>query len=181
MRTLVVIALLLGSTASAQVVPGEMIAEPKMMAGGGLTLWIPQGDAGDTADASFGLRGSFLYKVRPWLGVIGTVDYVFVSEDEGVPDLSYYAISAGARFIKSRPGQLEPYGEILLGYHALDADDNDSESALGVRFGGGVHYPVSNRLIANFGLSYSTVEFDFGLVDIDVDAFVLEAGINAAF
>jgi opacity protein-like surface antigen len=181
MRWLLIAALLSSTTAAAQVVPGEMVAEPKMMAGGGLTLWIPQGDADDTSDPSLGLRGTFLYKAKPWVGVIGSIDYVFVNEDDGVADITYYSIGVGARFIKPRPGQIEPYGEILLGYHVLDVEDVDSENAIGIRFGGGILYPVSNKLIANFGLAYNTVEFDFGAVDVSVDAFVFEAGINTSF
>src|SRR5689334_3571487 len=116
MRWLLVAAFLVSSTAAAQVVPGQMVEEPKMMVGGGLTVWIPQGDADDTTDVSLGLRGTFLYKARPWVGVVGSLDYVFVSEDEAVTgDITYYSLSVGARFIKPRPGQVEPYGEILLG------------------------------------------------------------------
>lgn len=182
MRTLVVAALLVSSTAAAQVVPGQMVEEPKMMAGGGLTLWIPQGDADDTSDPSLGIRGTFLYKVKPWIGVVGSIDYVFVSEDDSVAtDITYYSLSVGARVVMPRPGQLEPYGEFLLGYHVLDIEDVDSENDIGFRLGGGVLYPVSNKLIANVGIDYSAVEFDFGGLDVSVDAFVLEAGINASF
>jgi opacity protein-like surface antigen len=182
MRWLLVAAILSSTTAAAQVVPGEMVEEPKMMAGGGLTLWIPQGDADDTSDPSLGIRGTFLYKARPWVGVVGSIDYVFVNEDDAIAgDITYYSLAVGARFIKPRPGQIEPYGELLLGYHALDIEDVDSESDIGFRLGGGIFYPVSNKLLANFGLSYSAVEFDFGGVDVSVDAFVFEAGINASF
>lgn len=181
MRTLLVAALLVSSTASAQVVPGAMVEEPKMMAGGALTLWIPQGDADDTSDPSLGIRGNFLYKAQPWVAVIGSLDYVFVNEDDGVGDLTYWSLSAGARFIKPRPGQIEPYGEVLLGYHTLDVEDADSESALGFRLGGGILYPFSNKLVLDFSLAYSTVEFDFGIADVDVDAFVFQGGVNAVF
>src|SRR5687767_2856368 len=129
MRWLLVAALLSSTTAAAQVVPGQMVEEPKMMAGGGLTVWIPQGDADDTSDPSLGLRGTFLYKAKPWVGVIGSLDYVFVNEDDVINgDITYYSLSVGARFIKPRPGQLEPYGEVLLGYHVLDIEDLDGEN-----------------------------------------------------
>jgi opacity protein-like surface antigen len=174
---LVVLVIVLSSTvASAQVVPPPMIEEPKMTVGGSLVVYVPQGDADDTSDTSLGLRGHFTYKFKPWLAAIGTFDYVFVNED-GDSDITYYNLSAGARANLPRPGQIEPYGELLLGYHALDAEGLDGESAIGFRFGGGVLYPVSQKLIANVGLNYSTVSFDVGLVDVSVDALVLEIGI----
>ena len=138
--------------------------DTKRTAGGGsLTVWVPQGDSDDTSDTSLGIRGHFTYKFKEWIAGIGTFDYVFVNED-GDTDITYYNISFGGRVIKSRPGQLEPYGELLIGYHVLD---------------GGILYPLSQSMQLVAGLAYSTVEFDFGLVNVDVDALVLEVG--AAF
>lgn len=179
MRSLLVVVLLaISATASAQVVPPPMIEEPKMTAGASATIWVPQGDSDDTSDTSLGIRGHFTYKFKEWIAGIGTFDYVFVNED-GDTDITYYNISFGARVIKSRPGQLEPYGELLIGYHVLDGEGIDSESALGFRLGGGILYPLSQSMQLVAGLAYSTVEFDFGLVNVDVDALVLEVG--AAF
>jgi opacity protein-like surface antigen len=182
MRSVLVVLVLVvsSSVALAQVVPPPMIDEPKMTAGGSVVVYVPQGDADDTSDTSLGLRGHFTYKFKPWLAALGTFDYVFVNED-GDSDITYYNLSAGARFIKPRPGQIEPYGEVLLGYHVLDAEGLDSESAIGFRFGGGILYPVGQKLLANLALNYSTVSFDVGLVDVDVDALILEVGIAAKF
>ena len=174
---LVLVVLVLSSTvASAQMVPPPMVEESKMTVGGSLAVWVPQGDADDTSDTSLGIRGHFTYKFKPWIAGIGTFDYVFVNED-GDADITYYNLSAGARFIKPRPGQIEPYGEVLIGYHVLDAEGLDSENALGFRVGGGILYPVGQKLLANFALNYSTVSFDVGLVDVDVDALILEVGL----
>ena len=173
---LALVTLLSFTVASAQPVPPAMVEESKMTAGGSVNIWVPQDDADDTSDTSLGIRGHFTYKFRPFLAAIGTFDYVFVNED-GDGDITYYNLSAGARFIKPRPGQIEPYGELLIGYHVLDAEGLDSESALGFRLGGGILYPVGDKLVANFALNYSTVSFDVGLVDVDVDALILEIGL----
>lgn len=174
---LVVLVIVLSSTvARAQVVPPPMIEEPKMTVGGSLGVYVPQGNADDTSDTSLGIRGHFTYKFKPFLAGIGTFDYVFVNED-GDSDITYYNLSFGARFIKPRPGQIEPYGEVLIGYHVLDAEGLDGESAIGFRLGGGILYPVGQKLLANLALNYSTVSFDVGLVDVDVDALILEVGL----
>ncbi|MDQ3335977.1 MAG: porin family protein [Myxococcota bacterium] len=172
---LVVVALSYG-TASAQMVPPPIIEEPKMTVGGSLVVYVPQGDADDTSDTSLGIRGHFTYKFRPFLAGIGTFDYVFVNED-GDAAITYYNISAGARFIKPRPGLIEPYGEVLLGYHAFDAEGIDTETALGFRIGGGILYPFSNKLLANLALNYSAASFDVGFADVDVNALILEVGV----
>lgn len=178
MRLVIVLGVLalLPVTAFAQMVPPPMGEEPKMTIGGSATLWLPQDDAEDTSDESLGLRAHFTYKFKDWLAGIGTFDYVFVNEETD-GDATYYNLNAGARFIKSRPGQIEPYGEVLLGYYVLDAEGADSESEIGFRIGGGILYPFSQTLLANAGLNYSTVSFDFGLADFDVAAIILELGI----
>lgn len=178
MRWLLVLVMLAWSavTASAQVVPPPMIEEPKMTLGASGTIWVPQGDADDTSDTSLGLRAHFTYRVNEWIAPIGTLDLVFVNED-GDADVSYYSLSAGARVIKARPGQLEPYGEALLGYHVLDVEGADSESEIGFRIGGGILYPVGQKMLANVALNYSAVSFDFGLADVDVNALIFEVGI----
>jgi len=179
MRSLLVLVVLgISATASAQVVPPPMIEEPKMTAGASATIWVPQGDSGDNSDTSLGLRGHFTYKFKEWIAGIGTFDYVFVNEDSDV-DITYYNISVGGRIIKPRPGQIEPYGELLIGYHVLDIEGADSENTIGFRLGGGILYPMSQKIQLVAGIAYSTASFDFGLVDVDVDAFVFEVG--AAF
>lgn len=172
---LVVVALC-HAKASAQIVPPAMIEQPKTTVGGSLVVYVPQGDADDTSDTSLGIRGHFTYQLRPFLSGIGTFDYVFVNED-GDAAITYYNISAGARFIKPRPGLIEPYGEVLLGYHAFDAEGIDTETALGFRLGGGIRYPFSNTLLASFALNYSAASFDVGFVDIDVNALIFEVGV----
>lgn len=168
-------------TAAAQVVPGRMIEEPKMAAGASLTVWLPSGDADDFSDTSLGVRPHFTYRVMPWLAVLGTFDFVFVNEQDGVGDITYYSIGGGARFVLPRPGRFEPYGELVLGWHSIDGEGFE-ETDLGFRLGGGVLYPMSERLLVNFAANYSTVSFDSGFIgDIDVDALILEVGLATRF
>ena|SRR5688572_7488840 len=157
---------------------GVASAEPKMTAGGSATLWIPQGDVEDSADASVGIRPHFAYRVRPFFAIVSSFDFVFVNEEEDVDDITYWTLGAGARFILARP-DIEPYGEIVLGYHSLDVGDFD-DTNLGFRIGGGATYPLGN-LVANASLGYSVVSFDAGFVDIDADAIVFELGLGARF
>lgn len=183
MRWLLVVAIVVATygTARAQVVPAPMVAEPKMTAGVSATVWLPQGDADDFADTSIGLRPHFAYDAKPFLSVLGTFDYIFVSEKDGVGDLTYYNICVGARLKKPRPGQIEPYGELLLGWHKLEADGGIDDSGIGFRLGGGVLYPISATLIANVALNYSAVSIDVGLGDADIDALIFEGGLGIRF
>src|SRR5688572_19452203 len=139
MRSIWVIGLVVSSVAHAQ--EPAPPAEPPITLGASLTVWLPQGDADDFSDTSLGVRPHFAYRLRPYVAIVATLDYVFVNENEGVDSITYYAISAGGRLIKSRPGQLEPFGELLIGWHKLDAEAID-DSAIGFRIGGGATYPV---------------------------------------
>lgn len=176
--TFVVLATL-AAPAAAQMVPPPMIEEPKLTAGVSATAWIPQSDAEDLADTSIGVRPFVTYAFLPYLAGIATFDFVFVNEDGG-DDITYYNINVGARLKKPRPGQLEPYGELLLGFHQFETDGFD-DSGIGFRFGGGILYPLSNRLVVNLGLNYSSVSIDVDIFEIDVDAFIVEGGLGTRF
>lgn len=153
--------------------------EPRLAVGGSLGIWIPTSDADDFADVSLGVRPQVTYWIRPFIGVTGAFDFVFVNEDSGVGDVTYYAISAGARATLPR-GQIRPYGELLLGVHFIDTNGFD-DNEFGLRLGGGATYTLSSGLIANAGISYSTTSFDIGFGSITVAAFVLDLGIAARF
>jgi hypothetical protein len=173
MKTAIVV-VALASSAWAQEPPAP--SESLMTVGASGTLWLPSGDADDVADTSLGLRGSFTYKVLPYLSAIATFDYIFVNEKDDA-DVTYYNINAGARVFKPG-GKYQPYGELLLGWHKLDGDVLD-DSGLGFRIGGGVMYPMG-KLVANAGLNYSSVEIDVMGFDVDIEALILELGISIA-
>jgi hypothetical protein len=175
MRSLTVVVLLLVSShAFAQDAPPT---DPKMTIGASATIWIPQSDADDTSDVSFGVRPHFSYRVLPFLAIVSSFDFVFVNEEDGVDDVTYYTIAAGARIMKMRPGSVSPYGEFLLGWHKIDTEGLD-ESDIGFRLGGGVLYGLGDNLLLNASLGYSAVSMDAGFVDFDVEAFILEVGVG---
>ena len=156
-------------------------AEPKLTAGASAVIWLPSGDADEFSNESLGIRPFITYRALPYLAIVGTFDYIFVNEKTGVDSITYYTVSAGARLIKSRPGQIEPYGELLLGWHHLSSNNLD-DSNIGFRIGGGATYPLSGNLLLQGGLSYSAVSIDAGIVnDIDVDALALEIGLGGRF
>jgi len=175
MRSFVVAALLLTTS----IARAEEVAEPKMAIGASATVWLPSGDADDFVNESLGARPFFTYRALSFLAVVATFDWIFVNEKDNVGSITYYAVSAGARFIKSRPGQVEPYGEFLLGWHHLDGQNVD-DSNLGFRIGGGATYPLG-KLVAQGGLSYSAVSIDSGFFDVDIDALVIEIGLAGRF
>jgi len=166
----------MSSSAAAQMVPPPMIEEPKMLIGASGTVWVPQGDSDNFADTSIGLRPHFSYRVRPFVAVLATVDYIFVNETDSI-DITYYNVGVGARLIMPRPGLIEPYGELLLGWHKLDAEGFD-DSGIGFRIGAGILYPFGQKLVANLGINYSSVSIDAGLGDVDVDALIFDLGIG---
>jgi hypothetical protein len=168
-------------TLAAPAAHGEDAAEPRLAVGASATVWVPQSDADDVADTSLGVRPQVTYWVIPLVGVTASFDYVFVNEESGAGDTTYYVISAGGRLTLPKPATIKPYGELVLGWHVLDAEGFD-ESDLGFRLGGGAMFAVGTSLVASAGAAYSTVSLDgpFG-TDFDVSAFVLDVGIAARF
>lgn len=154
--------------------------EPKVDVGGSLTVWFPLDDADDYSDISLGIRPVFTYWVHPVVGLTGTFDYVFVNEESGGDDVTYYAISAGVRLTLPGGMRIKPYGEVLVGWHFLDAPLFD-ESDIGFRFGGGVTYAVSRALQLHAGIDYSRASLDSTFADITVAAFILDLGVAARF
>lgn len=166
------------ATAHAQ----EPAAEPKLFVGGSATVWLPQGDADDTSNTSLGVRPVVGYWLRPFIAIIGAFDYIFVSEKEDVTgDITFYSISLGIRMTTPKPAQLKPYGELLLGRYTLDAEGIDSQSDIGFRIGGGATYALGSNLAFTAGLGYSSVSIDVGFGDADIDALVLEVGLQGRF
>ena len=152
----------------------------KLDVGGALAFWIPQSDADDFADPSIGLRPGVTYWFFPFFGVTGHFDFVFVNEESGADDTDYYAFSVGGRFTLPGSLRIKPYGELLLGWHWLDAGAFD-ESEIGFQLGGGATYAINQRLQANLGIGYSTTNMDAPFVDITVAAFIIDVGIAARF
>lgn len=160
-------------------------AEPTIAVQLGPTIWFPAGDIDEAANTSFGVRPTVFYRVHPAVAVVGTFDWIFVDEKSnssaGDGEITYFAISAGVRLRRRLPSGLEPYGELLLGYHKLEADVVD-DGSMGVRLGGGVMYPVASALLVSAGLAVSYVSIDTGfVVDVEVTAVVIDLGLGARF
>src|SRR5436190_973636 len=130
MRRLSVLVLVLAAAhrvAAAQPVPPTFTGktyDPTMTIGLSGQIWIPQGDADDFADTSIGFRPHFAYSLKPWVAGVAAIDYTLVNE-KGDGDVTYYSFSAGARFIVPRLDQIEPYGELLVGWHKFETDGGD--------------------------------------------------------
>ena len=169
--------LLLGPGAAAAQETGG--GEGRVELGGNVGMWIPQDDAEDYADASVGLRLRGAYWVVPAFAVGGAVDWVFVNEDAEVADLNYYGFSITGMVTAPWQARVKPYGELSLGLYTLDSDDLDSESDVGFRLGGGARVGLSPAMSLLAGVAYSTAEFDYGIVSVDVAAFILEVGLAA--
>lgn len=166
--------------ARAQGAPADAAGPRRVELGGKAGMWIPMDDAEDSADASLGVRVHGAYWVVPAFAIGGAIEWVFVSEDEGVDDLTYYGI--GLTGLVTMPGssRVKPFGELTISRYTLDADSFDeSESDIGFRLAGGATLEMSPGLLLMGDLAYSTVDFDFGLVSVDAAALILEVGVAA--
>jgi hypothetical protein len=168
--------------AAAQEAPVDGSAAPRIELGARLGMWMPMDDADDYSDASLGVRLHGVYWVVPMFAIGAAVDWVAVNEEEGVSDLTYYGIGITGLITTPAPSRVKPFGELSVGRYTLDSDDvDDSESDIGFRLGGGVSLEMAPNLALLADVAYSTVEFDFGLVSLDVAAFILEGGVAARF
>ena len=180
MKTALVMVAVLAGSAWAQPVPPPVVeesAEPPMMIGASGAIWSPSGDADQVAETSIGVRPWFTYRVKPIVALVASFDYVFVSEKDNVADVTYYNINFGGRFLVGRSGNLQPYGEFMLGYHKIDTEGLD-DSTLGFRFGGGIVYSINDKMAATASINYSNASFDVEGFSVDVEAFILEAGLG---
>lgn len=147
---------------------------------GKVGFWMPMEDADDYADGSLGLRLHGAYWVVPAFAIGGAVDWVAVSEEDGVDDLTYYGVGITGLVTTPAPSRVKPFGELGIGRYTLDSDAfDDSESAIGFRLGGGATVELAPSLAFVGEVAYSTVDFDFGLVNVDAAALVLEVGVAA--
>jgi hypothetical protein len=147
---------------------------------GKVGMWMPMDDADDYADASVGLRLHGAYWVVPAFAIGGALDWVVVNEEEDVTDVTYYGIGITGLVTMPGPSRVKPFGELGIGRYTLDSDDfDDSESDIGFRLAGGATLEMSPNLVLVGDLAYSTVDFDFGFVGLDVAALVFEVGIAA--
>jgi hypothetical protein len=156
--------------------------QPRITVGGSMTVWLPQDDADDLSDPSIGVRPQLTFWVLPQVGISASFDWVFVNEEDGSDDTTYYVVSVGGRATMARPLRVKPYGELMLGWHKLETTNVD-ESDLGFRLGGGALIELGSNAIATAGIGYSTVTIDTGLfgIEVDIEAFVFELGAGGRF
>ncbi len=145
---------------------------------GKVGMWLPMDDADDYADASLGVRLHGAYWIVPAFAIGGAIDWVAVNEEAEGADLTYYAIGITGLVTTPNPARVKPFGEIGIGRYTLDSDEaDDSESEIGFRLGGGASLEMAPNLALLGEVAYSTADFDFGLVSIDVAALILEVGV----
>ncbi len=166
------VAMLIASTAARAEKGGVLVSGAAMVV-------LPQADADDMADTSLGVRGAFVYWAHPNVGVVASFDYIVVNEDEDFfdqVDLTFYSVGVGARFTTTKPTQLQPFGEVLVGRHTSVYDSplgDDSNSDLGFRLSGGALYRLQPNLALVGQLSYSSAEID----DAEIEGIMLELGL----
>jgi opacity protein-like surface antigen len=147
---------------------------------GKVGMWMPMDDADDYADASLGVRVHGAYWVVPAFAIGGAVDFVAVNEEEEVADLTFYGIGITGLVTMPGPARVKPFGELGIGRYTIDSDDtDDAESDIGFRLGGGASFEMSPNLALLGEIAYSTVDFDLGLVSIDVASLAFEVGVAA--
>lgn len=179
-RSVVAMAVVMAGSSAARA--EEAQPQARITAGGSLTVWLPQDDADDLSDPSLGVRPQFTFWALPQVGISASFDWVFVNEEEGSDDATYYVISVGGRATMARPLKIKPYGELMLGWHKLETTGID-ESDLGFRIGGGALFELGSNAVATAGIGYSTVSIDTGLfgVEVDIEALVFEFGAGGRF
>lgn len=166
--------------AAAQEAPVDAAGPRRVELAGKVGMWMPMDDADDYADGSLGVRLHGVYWVVPAFAIGAAIDWVFVNEEDGVDDLTYYGIGIDGLVTMPGPARVKPFGELGIGRYTLDADSfDDSESDIGFRLGGGATLEMSPGLVLVGEVAYTTVDFDFGLASIDVAALILEVGIAA--
>lgn len=182
MKSFLLVAILAAPAAAPRTAAAQPVERP-MLASAHAMLVLPQADADDYIETSLGARVAFGYSIRPWVAILGSVEYVLVNEaSDTVPDdtsIHYWAIDLGARFTLPRP-RVQPFGELLLGRHTAGYDSpttDDSDSELGIRLGAGLQAPLTPdlRLIAQ--LAYTSAEIE----NADLEAITLEAGAAWSF
>jgi hypothetical protein len=183
-RAACVVAMVIGvvgaGVARAQEAPMDAAAPARVELAGKVGMWMPMDDADDYADASLGIRLHGAYWVVPMFAIGGAIDWVAVNEDDGVDDLTYYGVGINGLITTPNPARVRPFGELGIGRYTIDADDfDDSESELGFRLSGGATLEMSPNLALVGDVAYTTVDFDFGLVGVDVAALIVEVGVAA--
>lgn len=173
------VAILVPMSAGAEEVVSKVPDKRVTVAATGVVA-MPQADADDTTETSLGLGASLVYWINHNVGVVGSFDYVFANTKEDVVpdevDIYFYSINIGARVTTRNRGGLQPFGELTLGRHTAGFDspaEDDSQSDLGIRIGGGVTYRTQNGFALIGQLLYSTAEIE----EADINAFVLDLGV----
>jgi hypothetical protein len=167
-------------SAGAQGAPVDAAAPARVELAGKVGMWMPMDDADDYADGSLGVRLHGVYWVVPMFAIGGAVDFVAVNEEDGVDDLTYYGIGINGLITTPNPSRVKPFGELGIGRYTIDSDAfDDSESDIGFRLAAGATVEMSSNLALVGDVAYTTVDFDLGLISVDVAALIVEVGIAA--
>jgi hypothetical protein len=179
-RIACVVVMMLGVGWAAAARAQDAAAPNRVELAGKVGMWMPMDDADDYADASLGMRVHGAYWVVPAFAIGGAVDFVAVNEEEDVGDLTFYGIGITGLVTMPGPARVKPFGEVGIGRYTIDSDDvDDAESDIGFRLGGGASFEMSPNLALLGEIAYSTVDFDLGLLSVDVASLTFEVGLAA--
>jgi hypothetical protein len=141
---------------------------------------LPQADADDTTRTSLGVGTSATYWVNSYFGVAGSFDYIFANKKRAVvPDdyrIYFYTLNVGVRVAAPDRSGPQPFGHFSLGRHTWGYKgplDNDSQSDLGIRLGGGVLYRTGAGVALLAQLTYSSAEIE----NADINGFLVDLGV----
>ncbi len=140
--------------------------------GGSLPFAIPVGDFLDGANPALGLIGHAEFRVLPILGLTFDLGYVGFIEKNNVA-LNTMPMLFGARFYHhiapvtvwggTRIGMWHTAAKISAGPFSTTVSDTGG----GWLFGGGVQYPILDRLLFDAGLEFGSIDlanFDKSMV-----------------
>jgi opacity protein-like surface antigen len=124
---------------------------------------------------SLGINTVLGYRITPWLAAEADYEWLSGFHFRNAPgDMDGYAVGGNIKALVPA-GQFQPYALVGLAYVRMDYPVllGDTARDLGVRFGGGTNYYVTDSIYINLGLDYMLgtgelndldwVSFQFGL------------------
>lgn len=116
----------------------------------------------DIEENLHGWLASVSGNVTRWLGIVGEVggNYKTVTLFDTDFDFSVHSFMAGARFSARGPGNVTPFGQVLVGAARGSIsvlDESESSTEFAVQGGGGVDFWVRPRLAIRVGGDYRRI------------------------
>ncbi|MEH0154582.1 outer membrane beta-barrel protein [Limibacter armeniacum] len=143
----------------------------QVLVGGNIGVAFPTGDLSDGASTGFNFGADGRYFLRDQVSVDAQIDYTPFAEESNV-NTNLFSIRVGASYYTqpeytSTLKNLRPYVNAAIGYYNIDVnidnvpgvgDIDDSEGKIGLNFGGGILYPIKDKLDINGKINYHFVD-----------------------